>query len=126
VAQAATVARPRRGPARTKPRAQTKPRPKARANRSPRARVAGGAAWIGLVAFLLAGVVALNVAVLRLNVQFEELGQERARLRAENADLSSQIASKAQAGRIQTIARRVGLQPAGADQWTYLDLGKGP
>jgi cell division protein FtsL len=117
--------RSRRGPARAKPRAQPKSKPRANAKRSPRARVAGGAAWIGLVAVLLAGVVALNVAVLRLNVQFEELGQERARLRAENADLSSQIASKAQAGRIQTIARRVGLQPAGADQWTYLDLGHG-
>jgi cell division protein FtsL len=120
MAQAATAVRPRRGPARAKPRPQAKPRTVAK--RSPRARVAGGAAWIGLVAFLLAGVVALNVAVLRLNVQFEELGQERSRLRAENADLSSQIASKAQAGRIQTIARRVGLEPAGADQWTYLDL----
>jgi cell division protein FtsL len=125
MAQAATAVRSRRGPARAKPRAQPKSKPRAKAKPSPRARVAGGAAWIGLVAVLLAGVVALNVAVLRLNVQFEELGQERARLRAENADLSSQIASKAQAGRIQTIARRVGLQPAGADQWTYLDLGNG-
>lgn len=73
---------------------------------------------------MLAGVVALNVAVLRLNVQLEELGREKARLRAENADIASEIATRAAAGRIQTLARgRLGLQPAAADQWTYLDLG---
>ena len=121
MAQAATAARPRRGPARAKPRA--KPKSKATARRAPRSRVAGGAAWIVLVGFLLAGVVALNVAVLRLNVQLESLGEERGRLRAENAELSSQIATRAQAGRIQTIARgQLGLEPAEAGQWTYLDL----
>jgi cell division protein FtsL len=125
VAQAATAARPRRAPA--KPRPQPKPptRAKPKAKQSPRARVAGGAVWIGVVAVLLSGVVAINVAVLRLNVQLEDLGNERTQLRAENADLSSQIASKAQAGRIQTLARgQLGLEPAGAGQWTYLDLGR--
>ena len=117
--QAAAADRPRRGPAKLRPQ----PKPRAKAKQSPRARVAGGAVWIGLVAFLLSGVVALNVAVLRLNVQLEDLGQERTQLRAENADLSSEIATKAQAGRIQTLARgQLGLEPAGADQWTYLDL----
>jgi cell division protein FtsL len=87
--------------------------------------VAGGAVWIALVAVLLAGVVALNVAVLRLNVQLDSLGAERSRLRAENAELSSQIASKAQAGRIQMLARgQLGLEPAQAGQWTYLELGR--
>ena len=94
--QAAAADRPRRGPA--KPRPQ--PKPKARAKKAPRVRVAGGAVWIGIVAVLLSGVVALNVAVLQLNVQLEDLGTERTRLRAENADLASRIASKAQAGRI--------------------------
>ena len=121
MAQAAVAVRARRGPA--KPKARTKARPKA--VRSPRARVAGGAVWIGLVAVLLAGVVALNVAVLRLNVQLDGLSEERTRLRAENAELSSQIASKAQAGRIQTLARgRLGLEPADAGRWTYLDLSR--
>jgi cell division protein FtsL len=121
VAQAAAAPRPRRGPSRAKPRAQ--PKPKSTTRRAPRSRVAGGAAWIVLVGSLLAGVVALNVAVLRLNVQLESLGEERGRLRAENAELSSQIARRAQAGRIQTIARgQLGLEPAVAGQWTYLDL----
>lgn len=66
----------------------------------------------------------MNVAVLRLNVQLEELGQERTQLRAENADLASEIASKAQAGRIHTLARgQLGLEVADAGQTTYLSLG---
>jgi cell division protein FtsL len=79
--------------------------------------------WIGIVAVLLSGVVALNVAVLQLNVQLENLGTERTRLRAENADLASEIASKAQAGRIHTLARgQLGLEVADAGRTTYLDL----
>jgi cell division protein FtsL len=121
MAQAAVAVRPRRGPAKPKAR----PKARAKAVRSPRARLAGGAAWIGLVAVLLAGVVALNVAVLRLNVQLDGLSEERTRLRAENAELSSQIASKAQAGRIQLLARgQLGLEPADAGRWTYLDLSR--
>jgi cell division protein FtsL len=120
VGQAAAADRPRRGPA--KPRPQ--PKPKARAKKAPRVRVAGGAAWIGIVAVLLSGVVALNVAVLQLNVKLEDLGTERTRLRAENADLASEIASKAQAGRIHTLARgQLGLEVADAGRTTYLDLG---
>ena len=120
MAQAAAAVRARRGPARARPQ----PKARAKARRAPRSRVAGGAVWITLVAFLLAGVVALNVAVLRLNVQLDSLGAERSRLRAENAELSSQIASKAQAGRIQMLARgQLGLEPAQAGQWTYLELG---
>ena len=36
-------------------------------------RVTGGAFWIGIVATLLAGVVATNVAVLRLNMKLDRL-----------------------------------------------------
>jgi cell division protein FtsL len=121
MARAAAAARARPAPARTKPRAKPKPKPRARS--APRGRVASGTVWIGLVAGCLAGVVALNVAVLRLNVRFEELGRERTQLRAENAELSSQIATRAASIRIQTIARdRLGLVPAAPDQWTYLEL----
>jgi cell division protein FtsL len=119
VGQAAAADRPRRGPA--KPRPQ--PKPKARAKKAPRVRVAG-TVWIAIVAVMLSGVVALNVAVLRLNVQLEDLATERTQLRAENADLASEIASKAQAGRIHTLARgQLGLEVADAGRTTYLDLG---
>jgi cell division protein FtsL len=79
--------------------------------------------WIGIVGVLLAGVVALNVAVLRLNVRMEELGHERQQLRADNAQLSAQIAARSASGRIVAIASdRLGLAPATPESWTYLDL----
>jgi cell division protein FtsL len=72
---------------------------------------------------LLAGVVALNVAVLRLNVQLDELGHERNQLRADNAQLNTEIAARAASGRIVSIAsEQLGLAPATPESWTYLDL----
>ncbi len=115
-----TAARAQPAPART--RAQ--PKPRAAPKVAPRRRVAGGVVWIGAIALLLAGVIALNVAVLRLNVRLDELGKERAQIRAENAQLSSEIASRAASGRIVAMGDRLGLVPASAETWTYLDLRK--
>jgi cell division protein FtsL len=79
--------------------------------------------WIALVAGLLAGVVAMNVAVLRLNMQLDRLGRERADLRAQNAALSVQLSSAASAPRIEGIAaRRLGLVQATPDQTSYVRL----
>ncbi len=70
---------------------------------------------------LLAGVVALNVAVLRLNLQSDRLAEERAQLRAESAELSSQLAVRAASARTSSLARnQLGLQPASSPR--YLDL----
>ena len=103
-------------------RPQPKPRPAPRAVKRQR-RVAGGVVWIGVVAVLLAGVVALNVAVLRLNMQLDRLGRERADLRAENAALSVQLSSQASAPRIQRLAaKRLGFVQATPDQTSYLTL----
>jgi cell division protein FtsL len=72
---------------------------------------------------LLAGVVALNVAVLRLNLRFDELAQERAQLRAENAELASNLATRAASTRTSRLARStLGLVPAESSTTTYLDL----
>ena len=110
--------------ARTRP---PRPRPaKVRAKapqRTAQRRLAGGIVWIVAVAALLAGVVALNVAVLRVNLAFDELGQKRAKLRAENAALVSQLASAASTGRVQMLAaEQLGAAPASPDQTTYLVL----
>jgi cell division protein FtsL len=107
-------------PAPARPRARPKPRAKRKVE--PRRRVAGGVVWIGLVAALLAGVVALNVAVLRLNVRLDETQRERNQLRADNAQLSTEIAAKAASGRIVGLASgQLGLRPATPE---YLDLRK--
>jgi cell division protein FtsL len=118
--RAAAAARAHPAPVR---RAQ--PRPRAVRKPAPRRRVAGGVVWIGAIALLLAGVVALNVAVLRLNVRLDKMGQERTQVRADNAQLSSEIASQAASGRIVALAtHRLGLAPAPAGSSTYLDLSK--
>jgi cell division protein FtsB len=116
---AARAPRPR-ARARPRPRPRARPRRKAAAGR----RVAGGAVWIVLMGLLLAGVVALNVAVLRLNLGLDGLTQERAQLRAENAELSSKLAALAASARTASLARREGLVKADPAETTYLQLGE--
>ena len=105
-------------------RPQPRPRPRPAPRRAPRPRrVAGGVFWIGIVAALLAGVVATNVALLRQNMKLDQLGRERADLRAQNAALSVQLSSAASAPRIQGLAaRRLGLVQATPDQTSYVTL----
>jgi cell division protein FtsL len=95
-----------------------------RAARAPRGGVlvTGGVVWIVVIAMLLAGVVAVNVSVLRLNLQLSDLERQRAALQAENASLSSQVSSTAALSRIQRLARAAGLVPAPPGQTTYLSI----
>ena len=66
--------------------------------------------------------MALNVAVLRLNVRLDRLSRERAKLRDQNAALASQFSSAKASPLIQARAQtRLGLV-AGADM-TYVELG---
>jgi cell division protein FtsB len=94
---------------------------------APRARSRGverrGVLWIGVIAALLAGVVALNVAVLRLNVQLDGLDQERARLRAEKAELVALLAGELAWTRIEGRARdELGLVQVDPTQTRYVEL----
>ena len=107
------------------PKPRKKRRPAGRRRVAPRARVFGGAVWIGFLAVLLSGVVALNVAVLRLNMQLDDLGRERANLRADNAALASRYSSVHATARIQTLARQQGLVPAAPEDTTYVELPPG-
>ncbi len=102
------------------PGAQPRRRPSQAASQR---RLAGGAVWIAVVGFLLAGVVAVNVAVLRLNLRLDDLGQERAQLRADNARLSARLASAAATLRIQELAiAKLGLVSAEGSGTTYVQL----
>ena len=86
-----------------------------------RARTFGGVLWIVVLAALLAGVVAVNVAVLQLNVRLDDLGRERVQLRADNARLSSELSRAGADARIQSQARnKLGLEPAETTE--FLDL----
>lgn len=94
-----------------------------RRRRTARRFVWKGAAGIALVAGLLAGVVAVNVAVLQRNLELDDLSRRRSQLRAENAALASRLASAAAAGRIERLAEeRLGLVPADPAETTYIDL----
>ena len=97
-------------------------RPRVARRAAPRPRVVG-VVWIGALAVLLAGVVAMNVAVLRLNMTLDRLGRERASLQARNAELTSRLSSAAAAPRIEALAaKRLGFVPAAPDQTTYVRL----
>ncbi|HUF01982.1 MAG TPA: cell division protein FtsL [Gaiellaceae bacterium] len=109
VAQTARGARPRR-------RAPAKGEPRSRA-------LAGGLLWIVLFGVLLSGVVAVNVAVLRLNLELDRSGRERAELRAEIAGLRSELSSASATARVERLARNeLGLELADQDSIIYLNL----
>ena len=99
-----------------------RPRPVAARKHRPVNALRSGVLWIAVIGALLAGLVALNVAVLQLNVRLDKLGQERMNLRADNNALSSQLSSSNATGRIQSLAHtRLGLVPA--SQTTFVELG---
>ena len=110
VAAPAPVRRPR-----GVPRTRARPRKRQR-------RVTAGVLWISAFALLLAGVVAVNVAVLRANVAVNKFDQQQVQLQNENSALSSQVSSAIASIRIEQAARRLGLVPAAAADTSYLDL----
>jgi cell division protein FtsL len=91
--------------------------------RTNRSRLTGGVIWIAVLAVLLAGVVALNVAVLRLNMRYDKLGRTKVDLVAQNADLQSKLSSAAATERIQQEARsQLGLVTADPNTTKYIQL----
>jgi cell division protein FtsL len=106
-----------------RPRPRTKPRSKPRKRTQARAR--GGILWIAVSGILLAGVVFVNVAVLRLNLSLDSTNSERTRLRAENAALQSNLSRQLASARIETrAAKELGLTYADPSQYGYVNLGK--
>jgi cell division protein FtsL len=93
--------------------------------RARRARARGGILWIAVSGILLAGVVFVNVAVLRLNLALDGATADRVKLRAENAALQSELSSKLRSGAIQAQAsKKLGLQYQDPSEYGYLYLGK--
>src|SRR5206468_11702252 len=85
-----------------------------------KARARGGILWIAVSGILLAGVVFVNVAVLRLNLALDSANSERSKLRAENAALSSELSSKLRSAAIQAQAsRQLGLEYKDPSEYAY-------
>jgi cell division protein FtsL len=104
--------------------ARARPRSRVRARSKPRL-LGGGVLWIVLFAALLAGVVAVNVAVLRLNLELDQTGRERSDLRADIAGLRSELSSTAATSRIERLAtKELGLEPADPEKTIYVQLGR--
>ncbi len=90
------------------------PRVAARPRR--RASTARATLILGAIGIALAGIVALNVAALRANMQAGDVQSETRRIEAENANLRAAIAEKRSGDRIAAWAPTAGmvLPPEGA------------
>ena len=87
--------------------------------------LSGGVFWIVLIALLLTGVVAVNVAVLRLNLQLDEQNREQTQLHTDIARLRSEISTAAATTRVERLARgELGLVQVQPEDTTYIELGK--
>ena len=75
-----------------------------------------------LFALLLAGVVAVNVAVLRAHVAVTQLDEQRAQLQAQNQKLASEVSAAGAAPRVEAAAHRMGLVQATVADTSYLDM----
>lgn len=121
----AEVAEPVRAPSRRRPPAKRRAAP-ARTRRKPtQRRVRAHIVWMILFAHLLAGVVAVNVAVLRAHVAVTRLDQQRAKLQAQNQALASRLSAASSAPRIEAAAQRLGMVQAPAADTSYLVLPSG-
>ena len=76
--------------------------------------------WIWLVAWLLVGIVALNVYSLSLNASASKVAHQAGSLARENSALRAQLTERLSNGRIQAAAAELGLALPEPDSIRYL------
>jgi cell division protein FtsL len=101
-----------------------RPRARRRARTVERPRLlAGGVLWIVLFASLLAGVVAVNVAVLRLNLDLDRASRERSQLEADLAQIRAELSSAGATVQVERVAREeLGLVLADPETTVVVEL----
>ena len=105
------------------PEPVVRPRPRTRTRTKKRAR--GGILWIVVSGILLAGVVFVNVAVLRLNLSLDSTNGERSKLLAQNAALQSDYSALLSSTRIQQQAvTKLGLVYEDPGTYGHLNVAK--
>ncbi len=83
-------------------------------------RLTRGRLWIGMLAALLVGIVALNVLALSFNSSSSEAGRAAEALARQNSALRAQIAGLTASEQVHQTAGRLGLHVPNPDQIGYL------
>jgi hypothetical protein len=76
--------------------------------------------WIGMLAALLVGIVALNVMALSFSASSSEAGRQADVFKRQNSALRAQIAQLTASQQVQETAGRLGLHIPNPDQVGYL------
>jgi len=77
--------------------------------------------WLTAVAICLLGLVALHVGILKKNLEFNNVINEKNGLSAENARLASDVAELRSPERVEQIAAgALGMVPADKVQYVYI------
>jgi len=118
-----SIAVPARNPARRRAAQAT---PKAVSRSRPRRRrvTAGGLAWVGVLAALMFGIVALNVAALRGSIDVSKMRGHIQQLEQQNGLLRNQTISLSNPYAIGRKARGYGMVPANATTTKHVRLSK--
>jgi hypothetical protein len=72
-------------------------------------RLTRGRLWIGALAVLLVGIVALNVMALSLNASSSKTGRQADALKQQNSALRAQLAGQISSQKVQRLATSLGL-----------------
>lgn len=83
-------------------------------------RLTRGRLWIGILAALLVGIVALNVVALSFNASSSAAARQGDALKLQNSALRAQIAELTASVEVQQTAGRLGLQVPSPGQIGYL------
>jgi cell division protein FtsL len=118
-----SVAVSARAPARSRPASeQSAPRAVPRRRVRPRRMTAGGAVWVVVLAALLGGIVALNVAALRASIDVNRLQAHAEQLQNDNRLLRNQVTSLSSPASIGAAAQKLGMVPADPNTTRYVQL----
>jgi hypothetical protein len=83
-------------------------------------RLTRGRLWIAVLAALLAGIVALNVASLSVSSSASRVAERSEQLKQENSVLEAQLAKKLSSQRVKSIAAGLGFEIPDPQEVSYL------
>jgi len=81
--------------------------------------------WIPIVGFLLIGLVAVQVSMLRLNAQIGQDVERGSTLERRNGELGAEVVRLASGERIQAAAARIGMRMPPAGKVRYVTVRGG-